>query len=87
MEAINVDKLAELEAVGEDQFGVAVGKGDVGGVEGIGELDVEAVVGPKVGASESGDDSDDLEERGAVVAGNASGGIHRLKELEEDSWS
>ena len=88
-EAVEVDELAELEAVGEDEVGVAVREGDVGGVEGVGELDEEAVVGPEVGGAgrESGDDADHLEERGAVVAGDFGGGVDGLEELEEDSWS
>lgn len=48
MEALYVDELAELRAVGEDDIGVAVGEGDVSGVGGIGELDVEAMAGPEI---------------------------------------
>lgn len=81
MEAVNVDELAQLESVGENQFGVAVGEGDVGGVEGIGELNVEAMVGPEVGTGKSRDDTDYLEESGAVVAGDPHGGVHGLEEL------
>jgi len=38
VEAVDVDELAELEAVGEDEVGVGVGEEDVGGVEGVGEV-------------------------------------------------
>ena len=41
-EAVDVDELAEVEAVGEDEVGVGVGELDVGGVEGVRELQVEA---------------------------------------------
>lgn len=85
-EAVEVDELAEVEAVGEDKFRVGVGEGDVGGVKGVGELDVEAVVGQgRGGGGEGWDDADHLEERGAVVACHAGGGIHGLEELQEDS--
>lgn len=87
IEAVDVDELAELEAVGEDEIGVFIGEGDVGGVEGVGELDVETLVGPEVGAGEGGDDADDLKEGGAVVAGDFGGGVHGLEKAEEDSWS
>lgn len=39
------------------------------------------MVGPEIGAGESGDYADDLEESGAVVAGDARGGVHRLEEF------
>lgn len=75
-----------MEAVVEDEVGVAAGEGDVGGVERIGELDVKSVVRPKrVGGGESRQDSDDLEQGAAVVAGDFGVGIHRLEELEQDS--
>ena len=38
VEAVDVDELAELEAVGEDEVGVKVGEEDVGGVKGVGEV-------------------------------------------------
>lgn len=87
-EAVDVDELAEVEAVVEDEIDVAVGEGDVGGVEGVGEVDEEAVVGPEVGGAggEGGDDADHLEKRGAVVAGDFGRRVHGLEELEEDSW-
>ena len=37
VEAVDVDEVAEVEAVVEDEIEVAVGEGDVGGVEGVGE--------------------------------------------------
>lgn len=86
VEAVEVDELAELEAVGEDEVGVFFGEGDVGGVEGVGDLDVEAFVGEGGGGGEGGDDADDLEERGAVVAGDSCVGVHGVEELEKDSW-
>lgn len=73
LEAVDVDELAELEAIVEDEIDVAVGEGDVGGVEGVRELDEEALVGPEVGAGEGGDDSDNLEKGRAVVAGDSGG--------------
>lgn len=45
-EAFEVDKLAELETVGEDEICVALGEADVGGVKRVGDLDVEALIGP-----------------------------------------
>ena len=36
VEAVDVDEVAEVEAVVEDEIEVAVGEGDVGGVEGGG---------------------------------------------------
>lgn len=87
VEAFDVDKLAELEAIREYEFGVAVGERDVSGVERVGELYVKAVVRPEIGAGESRDNADDLEDGGAVVSGDASGGVHRLEEFEEDSLS
>ena len=73
---VNVDKLTELQAIGEDELIIAVIERDVGGAERIGELDVEVVVGPEgIRAVESEDDADDLEESGAVVTGDACGGI------------
>lgn len=85
-EAIEVYKLAQLEAIGEYEISVAVGEGDVGGVEGIGKLHVKSVVRPeRVRGGERGNDSDDLEEGAAVVAGDFGGGVHRLEEFEEDS--
>lgn len=76
-----------MEAVGEDEISVAVRERDVGGVVGIGELHVKSVVRPEgIGGGECRHDSDDLEERAAVVAGDFCGGIHRLEEFEEDSW-
>jgi len=86
LETVDVDELAELEAVGEDEVGVGVGEEDVGGVEGVGEVEVEALVGPEVGASEGGDDSDDLEKRGTVVAGDAGVGVHGLQHFEKNAW-
>ncbi|KAI6690759.1 hypothetical protein NL676_027587 [Syzygium grande] len=46
-EAVEVDEVAELEAIGEDKVRVAVGEGDVDGVEGVGEVEENAVVGPE----------------------------------------
>ena len=37
VEAVDIDEVAEVEAVVEDEIEVAVGEGDVGGVEGVGE--------------------------------------------------
>lgn len=69
-----------MEAVVEDEFVVAVGEGDIGGVERVGELDVETVLRPqRIGGGERGHDSDDLEEGAAVVAGDFGGGIHGVK--------
>lgn len=79
LEAVNVHELTELQAIGENEFVVALRKGDVGGVERIGELDVEAMVGPEVGAGEGRDDADDLKKSGSVVAGDAGVGIHGLQ--------
>lgn len=39
------------------------------------------MVWPEVGAGKSWDDADHLEESGAVVAGDARGGVHGLEEL------
>lgn len=45
------------------------------------------MVGPEgVGGGESGDYCDDLEEGAAVVAGDFGGGVHGLKEFQEDAW-
>uniref|UniRef100_A0A7N0V7J8 Uncharacterized protein n=1 Tax=Kalanchoe fedtschenkoi TaxID=63787 RepID=A0A7N0V7J8_KALFE len=55
--ACSAGELAALETVGEDEVVFAVGEGDVGGVERVGELDVEVVIGTEVGAG------DDLEWR------------------------
>lgn len=67
LEAAHLDELAELEAVGEDEV-VEVGReGDVDGVGGVGDLDVEAFVGAEVWAGDGGDDAGDLEDgRGGV---------------------
>lgn len=86
LETVDVNELAQLEAVGEDEVSVGVGEKDVGGVEGVGEVEVEALVGPEIGACESGDDSDDLEERRTVVAGDAGVGVHGLQHFEENAW-
>lgn len=61
-------------------------EGDVGGVEGVGELDVEAMVGPEIRAGEGGDYADDLKKSGAVVSRDTGGGVHGLEEFKEDSW-
>ena len=37
VESVDVDEVAEVEGVVEDEIEVAVGEGDVGGVEGVGE--------------------------------------------------
>lgn len=87
LEAVDIDELTELQAIREDEVDVAVGEADVGGVEGVGELDVEALVGPEVGAGESGYDADDLQKSGAVVAGDFDVGVHGLEELQEDPLS
>lgn len=79
LETVNVDELAELQAISENKVVVALREGNVGGIEGIGELNVEAMVGPEVGAGESRDDSDDLKKSRSVVAGDAGVGIHGLK--------
>lgn len=81
VESIYIDELAELETIGEDEVGVAVREGDVGGVEGVGELDVKAVVGPEIGAGEGRNDADDLEEGGTVLAGDFGVRVHGLEEL------
>ena len=47
VEAVEVDEVAELSAIGEDDVRVSIGEGDVGGVGGVGELHVEAVVRPQ----------------------------------------
>lgn len=39
------------------------------------------MVGPEIRTGESGDYADDLEESGAVVAGDAGRGVHRLEEF------
>lgn len=78
-EAVEVDKLTQLESVGEDEFGVVVREGDVGGVEGVRQLNVEAVVRPQVIWTGKGwNNADDLEEGGAVLASNTGRGVHRL---------
>lgn len=89
-ETVDEGKLAELEAVGKYLIGVSVGEGGIGGVEGIGELHVEpadaaSAVVVVVGGG-GGSDSDDLENGEAVVTGYSSVGVHRLEELQEDSW-
>lgn len=86
VEAVNVDELTNLETVREDEIGVRVREEDVGGVEGIGEVEVEALVGPEIGAGEGRNDSDDLEERGAVITCDAGVGVHSLKHFEENAW-
>ena len=67
-----------LLGFGENELVVALRKGNVGRVERIWELNVEAMVRPEVGTSKSGDYADDLEKGRAVVAGDASVGIHGL---------
>lgn len=81
LEAVDVGKLAELDAIGADEVVVGVGEGDVGGVGGIRELDEEAVIGRG-----GGRDAEDLEEDGAVIAGDLGVGIHGVEELEEGAW-
>lgn len=64
VEAVDVDKLAEVEAVGEDEVGVWVGEEYVGGVQGIGEVQVEPLlIREQVGTCQGGDDAYHLQER------------------------
>ena len=72
-----------MKAVVEDEVEITVGEGDVGGVERVGELDEEAMVGPEVGGvrGHGGDDSDHLQHGGAVVAGDFGRRVHGLEEL------
>lgn len=84
-EAVDVDELAGLDGV---SVAVREGEGDVGGVEGVGKLEVEAGGRrPEVGGG--GGDAGDLKDRGAMLGGENLGGVgrrgggHGLEELEE----
>lgn len=59
-EPVDVDELAELQSVCEDEIVVSVGEANVGGVEGVGELDVKSMVGPEIRTGETWHDADDL---------------------------
>ena len=81
IETVYIDELTELETIGEDEIGVAVREGNVGGVQGVGKLNVEAVVGPEIRAGEGRNDADDLEEGGTVLSGDFGVRVHGLKEF------
>lgn len=87
VETIYVDELAELETIGEDEIGVAVREGNVGGVEGVGKLNVKSMVGPEIGARKGRNNSDDLEEGRTVLAGDFGVRVHGLEEFQKDTWS
>ena len=81
-EAVEVDKLAELKTVGEDKMcGVALGERDVGGVQRVGDLDVEPLIGPAQGWYYSCH----LKDCGSVLSRWACVGVHALEELQQDS--
>lgn len=87
VEAVEVDELAELELVAEDEIGLGEREGGVDGVGGVGDLDVElAMAGEEVLVVEvGGDDVGDLEQRGAVLPdGLGCAGLHAVEQLEED---
>lgn len=79
-----MDELAKLRTGEEDGGGVGVGESDVGGVERVGELEVEGVRRAEkvIGG---GDDCRNLEDGGTVLAGDLSVGVHGLEELQEDA--
>lgn len=71
-QVLDLDDLADVEAVGEDEVVVVGVEGDVAGARGVGEAEVEAVVaGERVGAGERGGDVGDLEQDAAAAAGGA----------------
>lgn len=80
-----MDELAELDLVGEDEVGVVAGDGDEGGVEGVGDLDEEAGGAEGVAVGGGGEDLEDLEEGGAVVAGNLEVGAGVAEELGQNA--
>lgn len=84
-ETVDVDKLTELQPIGEDEIDVTFGEGDVGGVEGIGKLDIEPMIRPEIGAGQCRDYANNLQEGRAVFSGDAGAGVHGLQQLEQDS--
>jgi hypothetical protein len=88
IEAVDVDELAQVELVGEDEVGLGQRELGVDGVRGVGHLDVElAVLGKQVLLVQlRRHDVRHLQHRRPVVAHGLGGaGLHAVQELEEDA--
>ena len=71
-DSVDVEELAELKIVVEDEIVVAVGERNVGRVGRVRDFEEEAVVGPELRARYGRDDPDHLEEDRAVVPAHPS---------------
>lgn len=87
-QAIDVDELAQLHLVAENDVVLVGGKTGVDRVRGIGDLDVEALFGDQILLVEiGGDDVGDLQERAPVLARRFHASVQAVQELQHDSWS
>jgi hypothetical protein len=88
VEAVDVDELAEVELIGEDEVGLGQREHGVDGVRGVGDLDVElTVLGNQVLLVQlRRHDVRHLQHRRPVLAHWLGGaGLHAVEELEEDA--
>lgn len=85
LQPVDVNELAELHLVAEDEVVLLGGEAGVDGVRGIGDLDVEPVLGPEVLLVEvGGDDVGDLQERVPVLVRGLDPRVHSVEELHEN---
>jgi len=88
LQAIDVDELAELHLVAENDVVLVGGKTRVDRVRGVGDFDVEALFGDQILLVEvGGDDVGDLQERAPVLARRFHASVEAVEELQHDSRS
>ena len=79
IEPVDVDELAELHLVAQNDVVLVGGEGDVDGVGRVGEFDEEALFRQQILLVEvDGDDVRDLEERASVFSGGFDSGLHAV---------
>lgn len=85
LEAVDVDELPQLHLVAHDEVALVEGEADVDGVGGVGDLDVEPVLGQQILLVEiGGDDVGDLHEGAPVLAGGFHPCVHPVQELQKN---
>lgn len=87
LQPVDLDELAELELVAENEVVLVEGEAGVEGVGGVRELDVEAALGEEILLVEvGGDDVGDLQEGAPVLADRLLGSlVHAIEKLLEYS--
>lgn len=85
LELVDMDELAELQLVTENEIVVLFGERHISGMQRIGDLEVEAMVGPKLATGQGRDDANDLKKNGTVLTGDFNVGIHVLEQFQEDA--